>query len=56
MYGVDTSQIFVTGSSAGSKTALHMAYLDQSEVPSFINTSQLGTLEGNSGNPGFHQE
>lgn len=52
-YGVDTAQIFVTGSSAGSKTALHMAYLDQNEVPSFVNTAQLGTLEGNSGNLGF---
>ena len=52
-YGIDSSQVFVTGSSAGSKTALHMAYLDQIEVPSFINTSQLGTLEGSSGNAGY---
>jgi predicted esterase len=52
-YGVDTTQIFVIGSSAGAKVALHMAYLDQIEVPSFINTTKLGTLEGSSGNPGY---
>jgi predicted esterase len=52
-YGIDTSQIFVTGSSAGSHTALHMAYLDESEVPSYVNLAGLGGLEGNSGNLGY---
>jgi poly(3-hydroxybutyrate) depolymerase len=52
-YGIDTSHIFVMGSSAGAKTALAMAYLDQKDVPSFIDTVSLGTVEGASGSPGY---
>lgn len=52
-YGIDPDQIFIMGSSAGSKTAMHLAYLDQNEVPAWVDTKRLGTLEGNSGNPGF---
>lgn len=52
-YGIDPDQIFVMGSSAGSKTAMHLAYLDQSEVPAWADTKRLGTLEGSSGNPGY---
>jgi pimeloyl-ACP methyl ester carboxylesterase/lysophospholipase L1-like esterase len=52
-YGIDTGQIFVMGSSAGAKTAMHLAYLDQDEVPSLIDVNKMGTLEGNSGNPGY---
>jgi lysophospholipase L1-like esterase/dienelactone hydrolase len=52
-YGVDTSQIFIMGSSAGSKTAMHLAYLSQDEIPSYIDVNKLGLLEGTSGNEGF---
>lgn len=52
-YGVDTTQVFATGSSAGSITALHMAYLDDAEIPSYVNMASLGSLEGSSGNPGY---
>jgi lysophospholipase L1-like esterase/dienelactone hydrolase len=52
-YGIDTSKIFIMGGSAGSMTALHVAYLDQKEVPSNIDTRKLGSLEGTSGNAGF---
>ncbi len=52
-YGIDTSQIFMMGSSAGAKTAMHLAYMDQAEVPSFIDVKKMGTLEGNSGNEGY---
>ena len=52
-YGVDTSQIFVAGSSAGSKTCLAMAYMKQADVPKEISTDRWGTLEGNSGNNGY---
>lgn len=54
-YGIDTSQIFVTGSSAGSITALHLAYLDSSEVPkNYVNWSNIGgTFDGpDRGTPG----
>jgi hypothetical protein len=54
MYGVDPGRIYVTGSSAGSIIALHLAYLDSSEVPSWVRWSNVdGSFEGNSGNPGF---
>ena len=55
-YRIDPDQIFATGSSAGSITALHLAYLEQSEVPTaYISDWSLfdGSLEGNSGNPGY---
>lgn len=53
LYGIDTSKIFLMGSSAGSMIALNVAYLDANELPSFINAKTLGNLEGNSGNPGY---
>lgn len=52
-YRIDTSQIFVWGMSAGAYTALHLAYLQEREVPFFLNLAKLGGLEGESGNPGF---
>lgn len=52
-YGIDTAQIFVMGSSAGSMTAIHMAYWDENEVPDYIDKKKMGTLEGDSGNAGF---
>lgn len=52
-YRIDPDQIFVMGSSAGAKTAMHLAYLDQDEVPLGVDQNKLGNLEGNSGNPGY---
>ena len=52
-YGIDTAQIFITGSSAGSKTALAIAYMDESEIPKDIDQLKLGSLEGESGNEGY---
>ncbi|WP_107037719.1 T9SS type A sorting domain-containing protein [Brumimicrobium mesophilum] len=56
-YGIDTTNIYLVGSSAGGFIALHLAYLDQlSEIPNHINMndpSLTGGLEGNSGNPGY---
>lgn len=51
--GVDTSQIFITGVSAGALTSIGTAYLDQNEIPSFINYSTLGLLDDASGNIGY---
>ncbi|MEI6816206.1 MAG: T9SS type A sorting domain-containing protein, partial [Bacteroidota bacterium] len=58
-YKIDTTQIWVAGSSAGALTALHTAYLDQiSEVPAsllaWVNSN--GGLEGTSGNAGFSSD
>lgn len=53
LYGIDTSQIFLEGSSAGSMVADHYAYWDQNEIPSAVNQAKWGNIEGTSGNPGF---
>ncbi|MCX6134809.1 MAG: T9SS type A sorting domain-containing protein [Ignavibacteriales bacterium] len=52
-YGIDTSQIFLEGSSAGSMVAVHYAYWNQDEIPPDINQAKWGNIEGASGNPGF---
>ena len=53
-FRIDPSMIFGGGSSAGAFTALHLAYLDESsELTSEIDTTLIGGLEGNSGNPGY---
>lgn len=53
MYGVDVSQVFIVGSSAGSKTCLAMAYMNENEVPKEVDVAKWGSLEGNSGNEGY---
>jgi para-nitrobenzyl esterase len=56
-YRIDPNIIFAGGSSAGAFAALHMAYLDEySELPADIDTSVMGNMEGNSGNPGYSSE
>lgn len=52
-YGIDTSKIYIAGGSAGAMTALHLAYLDQKEVPTYIDLVKNGSMEGISGNEGF---
>ena len=52
-YGIDTSQIYIAGSSAGSMTCLAMAYMKPENVPAGIDQQKWGSLEGNSGNEGY---
>lgn len=52
-YGIDTSKIYISGGSAGAMTALHLAYLDQKEVPTYIDLAKNGSIEGTTGNEGF---
>jgi acetyl esterase/lipase len=52
-YGIDTAQIFISGTSAGAMTCLAMAYMDEHEAPAAIDRSTWGSLEGNSGNAGY---
>jgi hypothetical protein len=52
-YGIDTNQVFLTGSSAGSKTAMAIAYMDEFELPAGIDIQKWGTLEGTGGSEGF---
>ncbi len=53
-YKIDTTNIFIGGSSAGAITALHVAYLDKTcEINPYINQTTLvasGGIEGASGN------
>ena len=51
-YGIDTSKIFLEGSSAGSMIAVHYAYWNESEIPTGVNQTMWGDIEGTSGNPG----
>jgi poly(3-hydroxybutyrate) depolymerase len=53
-YKIDPNMIFAGGTSAGAFMALHHAYLDQpSEIPAEIDTTAMGGIEGNSGNPNY---
>jgi poly(3-hydroxybutyrate) depolymerase len=56
-YKIDTTKIYIGGSSAGAITALHVAYLDdECKISDYLNgaaITTLGGLEGNSGNPGY---
>ncbi len=59
-YKIDTTNIFIGGSSAGALTVLHTAYLDKTcEINPYVNSTTLaalGGLDGNSGNPGYSQK
>ncbi len=52
-YGIDTSQIYLEGSSAGSMVAVHYAYWNEDEIPADVNQTKWGNIEGTSGNPGY---
>ncbi|RJP72560.1 MAG: T9SS C-terminal target domain-containing protein [Ignavibacteriales bacterium] len=52
-YKIDTSKIFLEGSSAGSMIALHYAYLNQDEIPPDVDQAKWGDIEGTTGNSGF---
>ena len=56
IYGIDTSRIICGGTSAGAFTAIHAGYMTENEIPDSINLSETGSLEGNSGNPGYSSQ
>lgn len=45
-WGIDTGQVFITGTSAGAMTSLAVAYMDADEVPAVVDTKRWGPLEG----------
>ena len=45
-FGIDTSQVFLMGTSAGAMTSLAVGYMDDHEVPHGVDRSRWGTLEG----------
>lgn len=56
-YKIDTTKIFLAGTSAGALTSTHFAYLDKAcEVEYYMDPTTLasmGGMEGDSGNPGY---
>jgi lysophospholipase L1-like esterase/dienelactone hydrolase len=52
-YGIDTSQIFIAGTSAGGMTSLAMAYMDDNEIPAGVDKGRWGTLEGDGGHASY---
>lgn len=52
-YNVDTDKIIIMGGSAGAHSVLHLAYLEEDELPVYFNKEKLKSLEGNSGNPEY---
>ena len=58
-FGIDSSRIYVGGSSAGAIASVNGAYLnEESEIPEFILefVNESGGLEGLSGNPGYSSD
>lgn len=58
-FGIDPEEIYTGGVSAGGFMAIHLAYLDEDEIPAYIDMSAPGLeggIEGQSGNPGFSSE
>jgi lysophospholipase L1-like esterase len=45
-FGIDTSQVFLMGTSAGAMTSLAVGYMDDEEVPAGVDRNRWGTLEG----------
>ena len=52
-YGIDTTRIYLEGSSAGSMIAVHYAFWDQDEIPPEVSQAAWGDIEGTSGNSGY---
>jgi para-nitrobenzyl esterase len=55
-YGIDPENIYAGGSSAGGFMSLHLAYMDENEIPEWLDMSIPGLeggLEGESGNAGY---
>lgn len=45
-WGLDTAQFFLTGTSAGAKTCLAIAYMDNHEIPGEVDVQKWGGREG----------
>ena len=55
-YGIDPDNIYTFGTSAGGFMVLQQAYMDDDEIPSFLDTTApglTGGVEGDSGNTGY---
>lgn len=58
-YGIDTTQIYFCGNSAGGVIGMHAGFLDDSDSPTgdFLTALNAnGGIEGNAGNPGYSSD
>jgi hypothetical protein len=58
-FGINPDEIYTGGVSAGGFMAIHLAYMDDEEIPDYIDMTAPGLeggLEGESGNPGYSSE
>jgi len=56
-YRIDTSRIAITGCSSGGFLAMNVAYMDKtSKIPSIVDTTKFGGLEGSDGTPGVNSK
>lgn len=58
-WGIDPERIVLGGTSAGALIGLHAAYVDEDEIPSYVDMNQpglLGGIDGASGSPGYSSE
>lgn len=58
-YGIDPEEIYTGGSSAGGFMALHHAYMDEDDIPSWLDMDIEGLeggLEGQSGSEGYSSD
>lgn len=58
-YGIDPSRIVMGGTSAGAFIGLHAAYVEEDEIPAYVDMTQQGLsggIEGASGSPGYSSE
>ncbi len=54
IFKIDTSNIFLGGTSAGAAAAVHAAYMDQDEAYGFVDTLKFETIDkGNNGSPNY---
>lgn len=52
-FDIDTAQIFLMGFSSGAITAIHYAFMNQSNAATAIDTTGLGKLDESTGNLGY---
>lgn len=55
-YGIDKTEIYLVGGSAGAMSVLGAVYMNDHEVPSGVNVAKWGSIDGTSGNEGFAQD
>lgn len=51
-YKIDDTRIMMGGTSAGGALSVNYAYMENDEIPPYVDTAAIGGMEGSSGTPG----